>query len=174
WIAGNLGADVATGLVDTAVLPTADDLKAASIEGSWAVTLTVTDPGGFRNLTGQLSRTYVLTRDCTVDPCVLTLTAETANGTRTLPVTYVDGVYSAEEPDLGTQDCLLADGTISVPGGLRNSTIISFITVAAVLDNGAWRATGLSGTVTETATQIAGATGQCQAGTATFAFDANR
>lgn len=174
WISDNLAADAEAGIIDTSGQPTADDLKVARIEGSWPVTLTVTDPGGFRNLAEPLSRTYTVTNDCSSGSCVLTLSAETPSGIRTVPLSFADGVYTAEDPDLGTQDCVLDDGTIPVPSGLRNSTAFSFTAVAAVLEEGVWRATGLSGTVTETATQVAGAAGECQSGTATFAFAASR
>jgi len=69
---------------------------------------------------------------------------------------------------------VLDNGTVSVVNGLKNSSTISFTPSAAVAEGGLWRATGLSGSVTETATQVAGAANQCQTGTATFALVASR
>jgi len=175
WILRNLGADAAAGISEASGQPSADDLKQARIEGSWPVTLTVTDSGGFRDLSGSKNRTYSFAGSCgTGGACAVTLTQETANGTKVIPLTYADGVYTGQDPDLATQNCVLDNGTVSVVNGLKNSSTISFTPSAAVADGGLWRATGLTGTVTETATQVAGAANQCQAGTATFALVASR
>jgi len=169
WILRNLGADSAAGIAEAAGQATAEDLKQARIEGSWPVTLTVTNNGGFRNI-GTRQRTYTFSGSGNQ----VTLTRETANGSRVIPLTYADGVYSGTDPDLGVQDCVLDDGSVSVPGGLKNSGTVSFTPTAAVAEGGLWRATELGGTVTETATQVAGAANQCQTGTATFGLSASR
>lgn len=169
WIVRNLGSDSDAGIAEASGEPTADDLKQARIEGAWPVQLTVTAGTGFRNL-GPRSRTYTFSGSGNQ----VTLSRETANGTRVIPLTYVDGLYSGVDPDLGVQDCVLDDGTVSVPNGLQNSGTITFSPSAAVPTNGLWRATGLVGTVTETATQVAGRADQCLTGTATFGLVANR
>jgi hypothetical protein len=173
WILRNLGEDSRAGIAEASGQPTTEDLKQARIEGSWPVVLTVTDSGGFRNI-GDRTRTYTFTGDCSTSPCQVTLTRETANGTRVIPLNYTDGVYSGTDPDLGVQNCVLDDGTVSVPNGLKNSGSIAFTPTAAVAENGLWRATQLTGTVTETATQVAGAANLCRTGTATFALSASR
>ena len=169
WILRNLGADAAAGIAEAGGTATAEDLKQARIEGSWPVTLTVTNGGGFRNI-GTRQRTYTFSGSGNQ----VTLTRETATGSRVIPLTYADGVYSGTDPDLGVQDCVLDDGSVSVPSGLRNSGTISFTPTAAVAEGGLWRATELGGTVTETATQVAGAANQCLTGTATFGLSASR
>lgn len=174
WVTRNLAADANAGIVEPKVAPTPDDLLRASIEGAWSVTLTVTNPGDFRNLADPLIRAYSVASDCTSGECLLILTAQTANGTRVIPLTYTDGVYAGRDPGLGTQDCVLDDGTVAVPSGLANALTLTFTTTDAVDENGVWRATALSGTVTETAIQIAGDPDQCRAGTATFALIASR
>ncbi len=175
WILRNLGADASAGISEASGTPTADDLKHARIEGSWPVTLTVTSGSGFRNLGGTLSRTYTFTGDCSGGgACKVTLSRETANGTEVIPLTYSDGVYSGAVADMGTQNCLLDDGSVAVRNGLRNSGTVSFSPTSAFAQNGLWIANALGGTVTETATQIAGTAGQCEAGTATFALNASR
>lgn len=174
WIVRNLGADAAAGIAEATGTPTADDLKHARIEGSWPVTLTVASGSGFRNL-GPRQRTYTFAGDCSGGgACKVTLTRETANGTEVIPLTYADGVYSGSVDDMGTQDCLLDNGTVAVRNGLRNSGTVSFSPASAYPQNGLWIANQLSGTVTETATQIAGGAGQCAAGTATFDLSAAR
>lgn len=175
WIVRNLGADAGAGISEASGTPTADDLKHARIEGSWPVTLTVTQSSGFRNLGGTVNRTYTFTGDCSGGgACKVTLSRQTANGTEVIALTYADGVYSGSVPDMGTQDCLLDNGTVAVPNGLRNSGTVSFTPTAAHAAGGLWIADSLSGTVTETATQIAGNAGQCEAGTATFGLSASR
>jgi len=174
WIVRNLGADAVAGVAEATGQPTADDLKYARIEGSWPVTLTVVSSDGFRNLGSSFGRTYTFTADCSGGACRVTLSRETANGTRVIPLTYANGVYSGTDPDLGVQDCILDNGTVSVPGGIRNSGTIQFAPTSAVARNGLWVANQLAGTVTETATQIAGGPGQCGTGTATFALAASR
>ncbi len=175
WILRNLGADDAAGISEAKGQPSTEDLKQARIEGSWPVTLTVTNAGGFRDLGGSRSRTYSFTGTCgTGDACKVTLTQQTANGTKVIPLTFADGVYTGQDPDLAIQNCVLDDGTVSVANGLKNSSTISFSPSSAVADGGLWRATGLSGSVTETATQVAGAANQCKTGTATFALVASR
>lgn len=173
WILRNLGADSKAGISEASGQPTAEDLKQARIEGSWPVALTVTDAGGFRNI-GDRNRTYTFTGDCSSSTCQVTLSRETANGTRVIPLSYADGVYTGTDPDLGVQDCVLNDGRVSVPNGLKNSGTITFTPSAAVAENGLWRATQLTGTVTETASQVAGAAALCRTGTATFALSASR
>jgi len=175
WILRNLGADAAAGISEASGTPTADDLKHARIEGSWPVTLTVNESGGARNLGGSLSRTYTFAGDCSGGgACKVTLSRQTAKGTEVIPLTYADGVYSGAVADMGTQDCVLDNGTVAVPNGLRNSGTVSFSPTAARAADGLWIATALAGTVTETTTQIAGAAGQCEAGTATFSLSASR
>ena len=174
WILANLGADAKAGKSEANGQPTTEDLKQARIEGSWPVTLTLTQNTAFRNIQSPLSRTYAFTGSCTGGPCTVTLSAQTANGTHVIPLTFADGVYTGTDPDLGTQDCVLDDGTVSVANGLKNSSTISFSPTSAVPDNGLWRATGIAGSATETATQVARAASQCQAGTATFSLIASR
>jgi hypothetical protein len=174
WVQKNLLADTRAGLAEVAGQPTPDDLKYARIEGSWPVTLNVVGNTGFRDLAATRTRTYTVTGSCTGDVCTVTLSRQTALGTRVVPLTFSAGVYSGDDPDLGTQDCVLENGTVSVPNGLKNSGTVTFSPSAAVADNGLWRATGLIGTVTETATQVAGAPNQCQSGTATFSMTAAR
>lgn len=175
WILRNLGADADAGISEASGTPTAEDILYSRIEGSWPVTLTVSSSEGFRNLDGTLSRVYTFTGDCSGgSPCSVTLTRQTANGTRVIPLTYSNGVYSGQDPDLGVQDCVLDNGTVSVPGGLKNSGTVTFSPTSAVAENGLWVAKSLAGTVTETATQVAGGAGQCASGTATFAMSAGR
>ena len=174
WILANLAADAKAGKAEATGQPTTEDLKQARIEGSWPVTLTLTQNTAFRNIQSPLSRTYTFTGSCSTSPCTVTLSAETANGTRVIPLSFADGVYTGTDPELGTQNCVLDDGTVSVANGLKNSSTITFSPTSAVPDNGLWRATGIAGTATETATQVAGAANQCQAGTATFSLIASR
>lgn len=174
WILKNLAADAKAGKSEAGGQATTEDLKQARIEGSWPVNLTVTQSAGFRNLDATRNRTYTFTGSCNGNACSVTLSRETANGTRVIPLTFADGVYTGTDPDLGTQNCVLDDGTVSVPNGIKNSGTVSFSPTSAVPDSGLWRATGLAGTVTETATQVAGAASQCQAGTATFSLIASR
>jgi hypothetical protein len=176
WITTNLDLDAQAGLAEATGTPTAEDLKQARIEGAWPVELQVTETTGFRDLSGGTtrSRTYTFTGSCSGGSCSITLTRETANGPRTIPLTYSDGVYSGTDPDLGVQNCDLDDGTVSVFNGIRNSGTVSFSASNAVPQAGLWKATGLTGTVTETAEQIAGGAGQCRTGSATFSATASR
>lgn len=176
WITKNLDADARAGVAEATGQPSTDDLAQARIEGAWPVTLTVTGTNGFRDLTGGATRnrTYSFAGTCTAGSCSVTLTRETANGSRVIPLAYSNGVYTGTDPDMGTQDCVLDDGRVSVAGGLRNSGTITFTPGSAVPQDGLWRATSLSGTVTESAEQIAGAPGQCRTGTATFSLAASR
>lgn len=176
WILDNLAADAAAGKSEAAGQPSAEDLKQARIEGSWPVTLTVTDTTGFRDLSGGTvrNRTYTFTGTCNGNTCAVTLTRETADGTRVIPLTYRDGVYSGTDPDLGVQNCVRDDGSVVVANGLRNRGTITFTPTSAVPQNGLWRATSLAGTVTEVAEQVAGAPGQCRTGSATFSMAASR
>lgn len=176
WITSNLALDAQQGVSEATGTATADDLKQSRIEGSWPVVLQVTGTTGFRDLTGGTTRnrTYVFTGSCSGATCSVTLTAQTANGDRVIPLAYADGVYTGTDPDLGVQNCVLDDGTTAVVNGLKNSNTISFTPTSAVPQNGLWRATGIAGTVTETATQVAGAAGQCRTGSATFSLNASR
>ena len=175
WILRNLGADANAGIAEATGEPTPEDLKHARIEGSWPVTLTVTNSGGARNLGGTLVRTYTFTGDCSGGgACQVTLSRQTANGTEVIPLTYADGTYTGAVADMGRQDCLLDDGTVAVRNGIQTSGTVSFTPTSAYASNGLWIANALSGTVTETATQIAGGANQCDTGTATFALNASR
>jgi hypothetical protein len=171
WIVTNLTLDNQAGLSDVRGVPTAEDLNFARIDGAWTVTLTVTGTTGFRDLADGSTKTRTYT--FASGPGGSTLTRETANGTRTIPLTFSNGVYSGNDPDLGVQNCELDNGTVSVPNGIRNTGTVSVRATNAVPD-GWWRATGLEGTVTETAEQIAGAAGQCRTGSATFALASSR
>lgn len=176
WVVQNLEADARAGLAEATGQPTAEDLKQARIEGAWTVTLVVASTTGFRDLAVGATRTraYTMTGSCTGGTCSITLTRETGNGPRVIPLTYADGVYTGTDPDLGTQPCELDNGTIAVPNGLRNSATITFTPTAAVPQGGLWRATQLSGEVTESAEQVAGGAGQCRTGNATFSLSASR
>ena len=171
WITTNLDLDSKAGIAEVQGTPTADDLKRARIDGSWSVTLTVTSTTGFRDLTngGVKTRTYTFAGS----NGAVTLTAQTANGSVTIPLSYADGVYSGNA-DLGTQDCVLDNGTVAVANGIRNSQTVSINATSAVAQSGLWSANGLGGTVTESADQIAGGAGQCITGSATFALTSSR
>jgi hypothetical protein len=171
WILTNLDLDAKAGIAEVRGTPTADDLKHARIDGTWSVTLTVSSTTGFRDLStgGVKTRTYTFAGS----NGAVTLTAQTANGSVTIPLTYADGVYSGNA-DLGTQDCVLNNGAVSVPNGIRNSQTVSINASSAVAQSGLWSANGLGGTVTENADQIAGAAGQCLTGSATFALTSSR
>ncbi len=154
--------------------PTAEDLKHARIEGSWPVTLTVTSTTGFRDLTGGTTktRTYTFTGGARWRGHAHRRRPPTASVT--IPLTYADGTYTGDGPDLGVQNCVLDNGTVAVANGIRNSQTVTLTVSSAVPDAGLWRATGLAGTVLETATQIAGAAGQCRTGSATFGLASSR
>jgi hypothetical protein len=172
WITSNLALDDAAHISEATGNPTADDLKHAIITGTpWTVTLTVTSTTGFRDLTsgGAKTRTYTFSGS----NGTVTLTAQTANGSVTIPLSYNDGVYTGNA-DLGTQDCLLDNGAVSVANGIRNSQTVSINVTSAVGQGGRWNANGLGGTITENADQIAGAAGQCRTGSATFALTSSR
>jgi hypothetical protein len=152
WIGDNVAQDSQAGKGVTGT-PNADDLTVARIEGTWTVTLAVTSTTGFRDLTvGQVrSRTYEFSTNCDSGPCAVTLTRETATGTRTLPVTYAGGGYSVVDPDLGAQDCMLSDGSVAVRNGLAGSATIEFHVTDAASVGGTWKATAIEGTTTEKA-----------------------
>ncbi len=171
WITTNLTLDTNAGLAPLGA-PTADDLKYARITGApWTVTLTVTGTTGFRDLTnGSVkTRTYTFSGG----PGGVTLTAQTANGSVVIPLTYADGVYTGQA-DLGLQNCELDNGAVSVPNGIRSGQTVSINVTSAVPASGLWSANGLGGTVTETADQVAGAAGQCRTGSATFDLASSR
>jgi hypothetical protein len=172
WILTNLNADSQAGIAEVSGTPTAEDLKHARIEGTWTVDLTVESTTGFRDLTGGATKSRAYT--FTGGGGAITLTAQTADGSVTIPLTYADGTYRGEVPDLGVQNCDLDDGTVAVVNGIRNSQSISINVSSAVPSAGLWRANGLSGSVLENATQIAGAAGQCRTGSATFALTSSR
>jgi hypothetical protein len=176
WITSNLDLDFKAGLAEAVGTATGDDLKQARIEGSWPAALQVTGTTGFRDLAAGTTRdrTYTFTVSCTGGSCSVALTRDTANGPRTIPLTYSDGVYSGTDPELGVQNCELDNGTVSVFGGIQNSQTISLSPTSAVPQAGLWKATELRGTVTETAEQIAGGAGQCRTGSATFNLTASR
>jgi FecR protein len=176
WIVKNLDADAKAGLAEARGDPTADDLNQAWVQGDWPVTLQVASTTGFRDLAGGTTRerTYTLNTNCNAGTCSMTLIRDTGNGVRTIPLTFHDGVYSATDPDLGTQNCERDDGTVSVADGLRNSSNITFRVSNAAPKNGFWKATALTGTVTENADQIAGGAGQCLTGSASFDLSASR
>jgi hypothetical protein len=171
WILTNLDLDDKAGIAEVSGTPTEDDKKHARVEGTWTVTLTVTSTTGFRDLTnGSVkTRTYTLTGAGTG----ITLTAQTANGSTTIPLTYADGVYSGTA-DLGLQNCELDNGTVSVANGIRTTQTVTMNATNAVPDAGFWRANSLGGTVQENAEQVAGAAGQCRTGSATFALSSSR
>jgi len=171
WILTNLQLDANAGVAEVKGTPTAEDLKHARVEGGWSVTLTVTSTTGFRDLTNG----SVKTRSYTFSGGggAVTLTAQTANGSVTIPLTYADGVYSGNA-DLGLQNCELDNGTVSVVNGIHNTQTVSINATSAVPAAGLWSANGLGGTVTETADQVAGAAGQCRTGSATFALTSSR
>ena len=171
WILTNLQQDAQAGIAEVQGAPTAEDLKYARIEGGWTVTLTVTSTTGFRDLTNGSVRTRTYT--FTGGSGGVTLTAQTANGSQTIPLTYSDGVYSGNA-DLGLQNCELDNGTVSVPDGIRTTQTVSINVTGAVPDAGLWRANALGGTVTENAEQVAGAAGQCRTGAATFEITSSR
>jgi hypothetical protein len=102
WILTNLDLDAKAGVAEAQGTPTADDLKRARIEGGWTVTLTVTSTTGFRDLANGSVKTRTYTFSGTAGG--VTLTAQTANGSVTIPLTYADGVYSGTA-DLGLQNC---------------------------------------------------------------------
>jgi FecR protein len=172
WITTNLALDTQAGIAEVGGTPTAEDLNFARIEGAWTVTLTVTGTTGFRDLAGGSAKTRTYT--FTSGPGGLTLTRETANGTRTIPLAFSNGVYSGDDPDLGFQNCELDNGTVSVPNGIKNSGTVSVRASNATAENGWWKATALQGTVTENADQVAGAAGQCRTGAATFELSSSR
>jgi hypothetical protein len=172
WILTNLDLDSKAGIAEVQGTPTDEDKKHAVITGvPWSVTLTVTSTTGFRDLTtGSVkTRTYTFSGS----GGGVTLTAQTANGSVTIPLTYADGVYSGQA-DLGLQNCELDNGTVSVPNGIRTNQTVSLNVTNAVAQAGYWNANGLGGTVTETADQVAGAAGQCRTGSATFALAGSR
>jgi hypothetical protein len=172
WILTNLDLDAKAGIAEVQGTPTAEDLKHAVITGTpWTVTLTVTGTTGFRDLTNGSVRTRTYT--FSGGSGGVTLTAQTANGTVTIPLTYTDGAYSGTA-DLGLQNCELDNGAVSVPNGIKSGQTVSINVTNAVPASGLWRATGLSGTVTETADQVAGAAGQCRTGSATFDLTSSR
>jgi len=171
WILTNLDLDSKAGIAEVQGTPTAEDLKHARVEGGWTVTLTVTGTTGFRDLTnGSVkTRTYTFSGS----GAGVTLTAQTANGSVTIPLTYADGVYTGQA-DLGLQNCELDNGTVSVPNGIKSGQTVSINVTNAAPASGLWRATGLGGTVTETADQVAGAAGQCRTGSAPFVLTSSR
>ena len=167
WILTNLDLDTKAGIAEVQGAPTDEDKKHAVITGTpWTVTLTVTGTTGFRDLTNGSVKTRTYTFSGGTGG--VTLTAETANGSVTIPLTYADGLYTGSA-DLGLQNCELDNGTVSVPNGIKSGQTVSINVTNAVPASGLWRATGLSGTVNETADQVAGAAGQCRTGSATFA-----
>jgi hypothetical protein len=171
WILTNLRLDSQAGIDEARGTPTQDDLNHASIQGSWTITLTVTSTTGFRDLTtgGTKTRTYTFSGS----NGAVTLTAQTADGSQTIPLTYADGVYTGTA-DLGLQNCELDNGTVAVANGIRNNQTVSISVTSAVPDAGRWKASGLGGTITETADQVAGGAGQCRTGSATFALASSR
>jgi hypothetical protein len=172
WITTNLALDEAAHIAEVTGTPNADDLKHAIITGApWTVTLTVTSTTGFRDLANGSTKTRTYT--FTGGAGGVTLTAQTADGSVTIPLAYADGVYSGNA-DLGLQNCELDNGTVSVANGIRNSQTVSINVTNAVPSKGLWSASGLGGTVTETADQVAGAAGQCRTGSATFALTSSR
>ena len=172
WILSNLNQDTQEGIAEVKGTPTADDLKYAIITGApWSVTLTVNSTTGFRDLTNGSTKTRTYT--FTGNNGAVTLTAQTANGSVTIPLTYADGVYSGNA-DLGLQNCELDNGTVAVANGIRNTQTVSVNVTNAVPDQGRWRASGLGGTVNENADQVAGAAGQCRTGSATFGVSSSR
>jgi hypothetical protein len=171
WILTNLQLDANAGVAEVKGTPTAEDLKHARIEGGWTVTLTVTSTTGFRDLTNGSVKTRTYTFSGGAGG--VTLTAQTANGSVTIPLAYADGVYSGNA-DLGLQNCELDNGAVSVVNGIHNSQTVSINATSAVPAAGLWSANGLGGTVTETADQVAGAAGQCRTGSATFALTSSR
>ena len=72
-------------------------------------------------------------------PGGVTLTAQTANGSVTIPLTYSDGTYSGTA-DLGLQNCELDNGTVSVANGLRTTQTVSLNATNAVAQGGRWTA----------------------------------
>jgi hypothetical protein len=171
WIVTNLSLDAQAGIDEARGTPTQDDLNHALIQGGWTVTLTVTTTTGFRDLTNGSTKTRTYT--FAGGSGGVTLTAQTADGSTTIPLAYADGVYTGTA-DLGLQNCLLDNGTVAVANGIRNSQTVSIRVTSATPDSGRWKANGIGGTVAETADQVAGAAGQCRTGSATFDLASSR
>src|SRR4051794_24076511 len=171
WITTNLDLDAKAGLDEAKGVPTAENLKRARIDGTWTVSLTVTSTTGFRDLASGTLKTRSYTFNGS--SAGVTLTAQTANGSVAIPLTYADGVYSGNA-DLGLQNCELDNGTVAVVNGIHNTQTVSLSATGAVPQSGLWSANALGGTVTENADQVAGAAGQCRTGSATFALTSSR
>ncbi|MGH9025386.1 MAG: FecR domain-containing protein [Acidimicrobiia bacterium] len=181
WIRYNLEKDAeqgksggdASGSTSRGGNPSADDLDIARVNGTWDVDLTAETVDGFVDLAPGTIRTraYEVDARCAGGDCSLSLTRQTAAGPRTTPLQYDDGVYRATDPDFATQDCLLADGSVAVPNGNVGSATLEFEVTDAVVDGGAWTATEIAGTATETASPSAAG---CLPGSATFTLSSER
>lgn len=183
WIRLNLekdarrGEDI-TGRTTKTGAPNADDLARSRLEGEWTVQLTATDASGFEDLAGGdvRTRTFTFLTSCPegIETCSLSLTRASAVGARATSVAYIgDGVYQLSDPTFPSQDCRLSDGRIAVAGGIQSSVTLEFNVVAALVEDGAWTATEIGGTSTETASPTPDQP-DCLPGAATFSLTGSR
>lgn len=173
WIQQNLKADAAAGLTFSSVAPTS-----GSILGPWNVELLVTNATNVvQPAVGDvLNRMYTITGTCS-DPvtCTLTLTFTTRASSRTVPLTYANGEYTATEPNLATSDCFdLSTGAVIARSAAQSRLDLSFKPTAAALVAGIPTATAFSGQSVEQVLPLPGFEGTCQPGTINYTSKGSR
>ena len=173
WIQQNLKADADAGLTFSSIAPTS-----GSVLGPWAVELLVTNATNVvQPAVGDvLNRTYTVTGTCS-DPvtCTLTLTFTTRASSRTVPLTYINGEYTATEPNLSTSDCFnLTTGAVIAANAAQSRLNITFKPTAAALVGGIPTATAFSGQAVEQVAALPGFESVCQPGTINYATKGSR
>lgn len=168
WLAENLAIDAEE--EDAIDVPGVfDGDAAASVVGTWDVTLTATSADGISDLAvgDSRTRTYEIDVDCSGGICDVFLNLEGADSSSRVPLTWTGSSYVATVSGLGTQDCVLADGTVAAADGISSQATVTIEVVDVELVDGTWQATLLEGTASETATPT-GPASDCLAGTATY------
>jgi len=130
--------------------PTAAEIAASDIAGEWAMKLVVVQSSGFfgTQVGKSVDKTYTITSDCSVTPCLLELAVSGAPGEFALRRDGDDYVLS----ETGPQDCIdLATNAVRVPNGGVASVVVHLRpTSADRTPRGSWAASSLTGSVVTT------------------------
>jgi len=173
WLSENLELDEDQGFDVPEMLDGRSD-RAASVGGVWDVQLRATAADGFRDVAaGDVrQRTYEIEVDCTGPVCGLLLGLEGAVDERRVPLVVTGAGYRAVVAGLGTQDCLLGDQSVAVPGGIVSEAVVDLEVTNLEVQDGLAVAVEMAGTAQETAQATGG--GACIPASATYEITMSR
>ncbi len=134
----------------TGAAPSPAEIAGSDVAGAWRMRLAVFESTGFfGDQIGQsVEKTYTIRSDCVSTPCVLRMAVSGTAGDYEVLRQVEEYVVSASGP----QDCIvLSTGALLVANAGVASVLIHLRpTSAARAPSGAWRATGLTGSVVTT------------------------